>query len=86
MKSENCPEIRREIAEKSRRANRDNAVDPAEPKTRKFVPKLFTPDGRPYCLNMAKLDFRWHDEVDRYELNLHVYKWDDDSQKSFVTS
>lgn len=75
MKSENCPEIRREIAEKSRRANRSNEVDPVEDKSVKSEPKLFAPCGRPYCLNGPKLDFTFHDEADRYELDLHVYKY-----------
>lgn len=75
MKSENCPEIRCEIAEKSRLANRNNEVDPVEQKTEKLQPKLFTVSGRPYCLNMPKLDFTFHDEADRYELDLHVYKY-----------
>lgn len=74
MKSENCPEIRCEIAEKSRRASRDNKIDPVEQKNEKFTPKLFADCGRPYCLNMPKLKFMFHDEVDRYELDLHVYK------------
>lgn len=74
MKSENCPEVRREIAEKSRRANRDNAVDPVESKVKKSTPKLFTETGRPYSLNMPRLDFTFQDEADRYELDLHVYK------------
>lgn len=73
MKSENCPEIRKEIAEKSRRANRDNKVDSMEEKD-KFIPKLFNDNGRPYCLNLPKLDFTFSDETDRYELSLRVYK------------
>jgi protein TilB len=75
MKSENCPEIRCEIAEKSRRAKRGNEIDPAERKEENFTPKLFAPCGRPYCLNMPKLDFTFNDERDRYELDLHVYKY-----------
>jgi hypothetical protein len=74
MKSENCPEIRREIAERSRRASRDNKVVTSEEKKDKFVPKLFNDSGRPYCLNHPKLDFTFADEPDRYELDLHVYK------------
>lgn len=73
MKSENCPEMRCEIARKSRQANRDNKIQ-VEQKTKKITPKLFSDCGRPYCLNMPKLDFVLHDEVDRYELDLHVYK------------
>lgn len=74
MKSENCPEIRREIAEKSRRANRDNAIDPVEQKVKKSSPKLFAEGGRPYSINTPKLDFKFLDEADRYELDLYVYK------------
>ncbi len=74
MKSENCPEIRKEIAEKSRRANRENKVDVVQIKD-KLIPKLFNDDGRPYCLNLPKLDFQFSDESDRYELDLHVYKY-----------
>lgn len=73
MKSENCPEIRKEIAEKSRRADRANKVD-VEGKKEKIIPKLFNDNGRPYSLNMPKLDFTFSDEADRYELDLHVYK------------
>lgn len=72
MKSENCPEIRREIAEKSRR---DSKLDTADPKVERRSPKLFTDFGRPYNLNSMKLDFTFRDEVDRYELDLHVYKY-----------
>lgn len=71
-KSENCPEIRREIAEKSRRGNK---LDTAEPKVARRSPKLFTDSGRPYNLNSMKLDFAFRDEADRYELDLHVYKY-----------
>lgn len=72
--SENCPETRIEIAEKSRRANRDDKVDGVESKKDKFIPKLFNDNGHPYCLNHAKLEFIFSDEEDRYELDLHVYK------------
>lgn len=74
MKCENCPEIRSEIANKSRRADSDNKPDVTEQKKEKFTPKLFTQCGRPYCLNLPKLDFAFHDEPDRYELDLHVFK------------
>lgn len=72
MKSENCPEIRREIVEKSRR---DSNADTAEPKVKRIPPKLFTDYGRPYNLNSMKLEFAFRDEADRYELDLHVYKY-----------
>lgn len=70
MKSENCPEIRCEIAEKSRR----DKAETSEPKKEKPTPKLFAACGRPYSLNMPKLNFKFQDEVDRYELDLSVYK------------
>lgn len=76
MKSENCPEVRCEIAEKTRRAKGDNEVDPVERREKKSSPKLFSDSGRPFCLNMPKMDFRFHDEGDRYELDLKVHKWD----------
>jgi protein TilB len=76
MKSENCPEIRTQIAEKSRLAKGDNQVDITQrEKKEKFEPKLFNESGRPYCLNMPKLGFTFCDEADRYELDLHVYKY-----------
>lgn len=77
MKSENCPEIRCQIAAKSRRGDNNNDVklsdDGARPPKRQV--KLFSDSGRPYCLNLAKLDFKIHDESDRYELDLRVYRW-----------
>ena len=72
MKCENCPEVRCEIAEKSRRG-KTATVEPK--KVEKSTPKLFSDNGRPYCLNLARLDFTFHDEADHYELNLHVYKF-----------
>lgn len=74
MKSENCPEIRKEIADKSRLANRDNKVDTTDRPKDKYIPKLFNASGRPYCLNLPKLDFTFCDEAGHYELDLHVYK------------
>lgn len=74
MKSENCPEIRCQIAQKSRR-NEGNRVDNVGDESNlKRKPKLFSDSGRPYCLNFPKLDFNLLDEPDRYELNLHVYR------------
>ena len=75
MKSENCPEIRSEIAGKSRRANQRNKINLVDEETKKSQPTLFAPCGRPYCLNFSKLDFTFQDETDRYELDLHVYKY-----------
>lgn len=76
MKSENCPEIRCQIAAKSRRSDKSNDVNLSEeggaPPKRQV--KLFSDSGRPYCLNLAKLDFKILDESDRYELDLRVYR------------
>uniref|UniRef100_A0A8D8FAL9 Protein tilB n=2 Tax=Culex pipiens TaxID=7175 RepID=A0A8D8FAL9_CULPI len=41
--------------------------------------KLFADCGRPYSLNEAKIKFEFLDEDDRYELNLHIYKFLDTS-------
>jgi hypothetical protein len=73
MKSENCPEIRCQIAQKSRR-NEENHVDNVDKKRQQKPPKLFADNGRPYCLNYPKLNFQLTDEPDRYELNLHIYR------------
>jgi hypothetical protein len=74
MKSENCPEIRCQIAQKSRR-NEETRVNNVDDETKlKRKPKMFSESGRPYCLNFAKLNFNLLDESDRYELNLHVYR------------
>jgi protein TilB len=39
-----------------------------------FQPKLFAPCGRPYNLNIPKLQFNFRDEPGEYVLDLHVYK------------
>lgn len=74
MKSENCPEIRCQIAEKSRRNDKSNSVNLSEENSHRRQVKLFSDSGRPYCLNLAKLDFKILDESDRYELDLRVYR------------
>ncbi|KAK0076256.1 hypothetical protein PV325_005679 [Microctonus aethiopoides] len=42
----------------------------------KYIPKLFSPDGRPYNLNQAKVSFTLNDEDDRENiiLNVTVYR------------
>ncbi|CAO1343903.1 unnamed protein product [Diamesa tonsa] len=74
-KSENCPEVRKEIASKSKRENADKKVE----KKVKIIPRLFADCGRPYCLNLCKLEFTFQDNDDTYELDLHVYKFLDTS-------
>ncbi|KAL5281424.1 LRRC6 family protein [Megaselia abdita] len=76
-KTENCPESRIDIAMQHRK-NRN--LDEAE-KTKKetYTPRFFASCGRPYNINQGKLDFDFKDEIDRYILNLHVYKFLDTS-------
>lgn len=38
----------------------------------KYIPKLFSPDGRPYNLNQAKVSFTLNDEDDRENIILNV--------------
>lgn len=69
--SEHCPETREDIVRQQRKIqNRDPT-----PTLAKKPPKLFAECGRPYSLNQAKLDFDFDDQPDRFELNLHVYKY-----------
>lgn len=70
-KTENCPESRIDIAMHHRKSKR---LDEEKPKKETYKPKLFASCGRPYNVNQGKLDFEFRDEIDRYELNLHVYK------------
>lgn len=72
-KSENCPEIRTEIA-KYHRLGRAAKQDDAKDKKHKKEPKLFAPCGRPYNLNKPQLTFALRDENDEYVLELEVYK------------
>ncbi|XP_055372062.1 protein tilB [Condylostylus longicornis] len=75
-KSENCPETRCDISKQHRKGK--NLDGNSEKKVKK-CPKLFAPCGRPYNLNQPKLDFKLLDEIDRYELELSVYKFMDTS-------
>lgn len=72
-KSENCPETRIQIAKYSQH-KKDHKTQEMSPKKSKQELKLFAPDGHPYNINRAKLDFNFFDEQDRYELNLSIYK------------
>ncbi|XP_055643623.1 protein tilB isoform X2 [Toxorhynchites rutilus septentrionalis] len=79
QKSEHCPEMRIMMAKYSDRTKQNparNFSDPGEPKKRTI---LFAACGRPYSLNEPKIKFDFHDEEDRYELNLHVYRFLDTS-------
>lgn len=68
--SENCPETRREIAQRHRK-NKDTDSKPVEKKRER---RLFAECGRPYSLNEAKLGFKFKDEKTHYELDLEIYK------------
>lgn len=77
QKSEHCPETRIQMAKYSAKAREkpptSSLTDAEGAKKRK--PILFAECGRPYSLNEPKIKFEFFDEDDRYELNLHVYKW-----------
>ncbi|XP_023248538.1 protein tilB [Copidosoma floridanum] len=38
----------------------------------KYVPKLFSPEGKPYNINQPKIGFRLNDEDDRDNVTLEV--------------
>lgn len=71
-KTENCPESRVDIAMQHRKSKRLD--DDQKPKKEARMPRLFASCGRPFNINQGKLDFELKDEIDRYELNLHIYK------------
>lgn len=81
QKSEHCPETRIQMAKFSRRAEKDRpggtscVEKPVEKKPR----RLFADCGRPYNLNEPRLGFEFRDEPDRYELDLHLYRFLDTS-------
>lgn len=69
-KSEHCPETRVEMAQQQQRM-KSNA---AEEKKLKPQRKLFAENGRPYCLNEPKIDFKFDDTEHQYTLDVHVFK------------
>ncbi|XP_062551768.1 protein tilB [Armigeres subalbatus] len=81
QKSEHCPETRIQMAQHSKKAREkppSKSLDDFD-KVEKRKPTLFAECGRPYSLNEPKIKFDFLDEDDRYELNLHVYKYLDTS-------
>lgn len=72
-KSENCPEIREEIAKYHRKSRETNNTD-TECLKKSKEPLLFAPCGRPYNLNKPQLPFTLSDENNEYILKLEVYK------------
>ncbi|XP_055843075.1 protein tilB [Episyrphus balteatus] len=73
-KTENCPEVRREIHEQQKKARKANSSTD-ENKLVKKKPQLFAPCGRPYNINQPKLDFKFRDENKEFVLELKVYKF-----------
>lgn len=66
--SEHCPETRVEMANQHRKSQTaDVQVKKEKPQRR-----LFAECGRAYNINESKIEFRFDDLNDRYELNLHV--------------
>ncbi|XP_047515856.1 protein tilB [Pieris napi] len=72
-KCEHSPEVRCEI--ERMRQLKLKSYEPAPKEEKKRVYKYFAPDGRPFNINQAKIDFRFDDsEPDKYVLDLAVYK------------
>lgn len=78
-KSEHCPETRFDISKQQRKVKKLDENDENKRKQKKHVLRLFANCGRPYNVNEAKMDFHLADEVDRYELDLHVYKYNNNN-------
>ncbi|XP_021191278.3 protein tilB [Helicoverpa armigera] len=75
-KCEHAPEVRHEI-EKMRQLKL-KSYETEEKKEEKRVYKFFAPDGRPYNINQAKIDFLFNaDDPEKYVLDLAVYKYMD---------
>uniref|UniRef100_A0A4Y0BLX1 U2A'/phosphoprotein 32 family A C-terminal domain-containing protein n=1 Tax=Anopheles funestus TaxID=62324 RepID=A0A4Y0BLX1_ANOFN len=90
QKSEHCPETRIQMAKFSRRGKQHAARDVDQPDEQKRKRRLFAECGRPYSLNEPRLSFEFRDEPDRFELDLHLYKYldtslvDVDAQPNYV--
>lgn len=77
-KCEHSPEVRYEM-EKMRQLKL-KSYETEKPKEDKREYKLFAPDGRPFNINQAKIEFTFSDwEPDKYVLDLAVYKYLDTS-------
>uniref|UniRef100_A0A182SGZ7 Dynein axonemal assembly factor 11-like CS domain-containing protein n=1 Tax=Anopheles maculatus TaxID=74869 RepID=A0A182SGZ7_9DIPT len=79
QKSEHCPETRIQMAKFSRRGKDRTTKDADKPDEQKRKRRLFADCGRPYSLNEPRLSFEFRDEPDRFELDLHLYKYLDTS-------
>ncbi|KAJ8729315.1 hypothetical protein PYW08_000896 [Mythimna loreyi] len=72
-KCEHAPEVRYEI--EKMRLLKLKSYETTEKKEEKRVYKFFAPDGRPYNINQAKIDFVFNDQdPENYVLDLAVYK------------
>ncbi|XP_011554633.3 protein tilB [Plutella xylostella] len=77
-KCEHAPEVRYEMERMRQMKLQAESEDKNDEKPREL--KLFAPDGRPYNLNQAKIDFTFSDwDPDQYTLDLAVYKYMDTS-------
>lgn len=76
-KSYHTPEVRCEIADKARRIQeRRNTGEGNTMGETKYVPKLFSVDGRPYNINQARIPFRLQtdEDPDFITLEIAVYR------------
>jgi protein TilB len=77
-KCEHAPEVRYEI--ERMRQLKLKSYETEEKKEEKRVYKFFAPDGRPFNINQAKIDFKFDDSIpNKYILDLAVYKHMDTS-------
>lgn len=68
--SYHTPEDRVAIAKKAMERNEKN--ENKEEETKKYVPKLFNPEGKAYNVNQPKVAFLLNDEDDRENVILEV--------------
>ncbi|KAM3964631.1 touch insensitive larva B [Aphomia sociella] len=72
-KCEHAPEVRHEIERMRQLKLKSYELEKKVEEKREY--KLFAPDGRPFNINQAKLNFLFNDtELDKYVLDLAVYK------------
>lgn len=74
-KCEHAPEVRYEMEQmRQLKLKESETVDKQKEEPR--VIKFFAPDGRPYNINQAKIDFLFDDsENDKFVLDLAIYKY-----------
>ncbi|KAK2576916.1 hypothetical protein KPH14_005537 [Odynerus spinipes] len=81
QKSEHTPEDRIAIAERTLKMEEKKQASSDVKKPRKFVPKLFNNEGKPYNMNYPKVPFKLNDEEDpdNIILDVSVYRYLDTS-------